>query len=112
MLTPDQLKGAIYALALAHGYSDCGYIGEQLDANGADLVSQECFISLNDTASDILARSTVAGPYDNTNRIFFMSLSPSYRVWHYSPNSDTLQEMQRDEVVAEIVRGSKFPDVK
>jgi hypothetical protein len=112
MLTPEQLIGAIYAVALANGFTNLTAAGEQVEKDGAKLVEEECFISLNEVESDILPRKDISGHYNKTDKAFFMAQAPSYKCWHYSPLNDGIQPYDRDALINEIIEKAQFPDKK
>ena len=109
MLTPDQLIGAIYAVALANNFTNLTAVSKQVEKDGPDLVSQECFVSLNEVESDITRRKDFSGSHENTDKLFFMAQAPSYKCWHYSPLNDGLQPYDRDVLIGEVMDNAQFP---
>lgn len=112
MLTPEQFIGAIYAVALANGFTNLSAAAGQVERDGEKLVQEECFVSLNEVESDILVRKDISGHYHNTDKVFFMAQAPSYKCWHYSPLNDGIQPYDRDALINEVIEKAQFPDKK
>ena len=107
MFSATELFGAISAIALRDGFTQLSALRKRLE-DQPDLASQDCYIILNEFESDIFPVTDCEAKYTATVKPFFMSFAKKHQTYLYKPEDESIDTVERETMVNQIIDGAKF----